>query len=74
MEKNIIVEVILLKGLKVIFFLFVKFEFLIYREKRNNLLRISELKKGESGVNYGKRVASFAKNKGSIYFSVGFFV
>ena len=55
-------EAILLKGLKW-FYLFVKFEF--YCEKRNNLLRISE-KKRESGVNYGKRVASFAKNKGGI--------
>ena len=44
MEKNTIVEAILLKGLKVIF-LFVKFEFLIYSEKRNNLLRISEIRK-----------------------------
>ena len=30
-------------------------------------------KKRESGVNYGKRVASLAKNKGGIYFGVGFF-
>ena len=27
---------------------------------------------GKSGVNYGKRVASFAKYKGGIYFSVDF--
>ena len=29
-------------------------------------------KKRESGVNYDKRVASLAKNKGGIYFGVGF--
>ena len=28
---------------------------------------------GEGLVNYGKGVASFAKNKGGIYFGVGFF-